>query len=141
MMKAAKNECSIIRCIIVIREQFMFGLHSLSILLFHFTRQIIIIYFYTISFSLSIDENRCKFLVNVIIKSALPSNFPLLTSSELFDFFDEFLDIWLWDGEDSVLFFPKTSWQEYDVCVTVSIGWTVPVNWWKLWVSKIPKKD
>lgn len=56
----------------------------------------------------------------------LPSNFPLLTSSELFDFLDEFRDIWLWLGLLSVLFFSITSWQLYEVCCIVSMGWTLP---------------
>ena len=55
-----------------------------------------------------------------------PSNFPLLTSRELLDLRDELRDIWLWLGLLSVLFFSRTSWQLYDVCVTTSIGWTLP---------------
>lgn len=66
----------------------------------------------------------------------LPSNFPLLTSNELFDFLDEFLDIWLWLGLLSVLFFSITSWQLYDVCCIVNIGWTLP--WSPRWnIEKI----
>lgn len=53
---------------------------------------------------------------------------PLVTcSSELFDFLLELRDTceWLWLGEDSDdRCLSSTSWQEYDVCVTVSIGCT-----------------
>lgn len=71
-----------------------------------------------------ISDNRRS---NAIV--SLPSSlFPLFTRTELLDFFDEFLDIWLWDGEESVLFLPSTSWHEYDVWVTVNIGWTVPIT-------------
>lgn len=63
----------------------------------------------------------------VNIKLDLPSNFPLLMRSELFDFLDEFRDIWLWLGLLSVLFFSITSWQLYDVCCCiVNMGWTLP---------------
>lgn len=55
----------------------------------------------------------------VNIKLDLPSNFPLLMRSELFDFLDEFRDIWLWLGLLSVLFFSITSWQLYDVCCCI----------------------
>lgn len=69
----------------------------------------------------------CK-LVHIVvnIQLHLPSNFPLLTSNELFDFLDEFRDIWLWLGLLSVLFFSITSWQLYEVCCIVNIGWTLP---------------
>lgn len=60
----------------------------------------------------------------------LPSNFPLLTRRELFDFLDELRDIWLWLGLLSVLFFSSTSWQLYDVWVTVNIGYTLPESVW-----------
>ena len=41
-----------------------------------------------------------------------PSSFPLVTRRELLDFREEFLDTWLWLGEESVLFLSTTSWQE-----------------------------
>lgn len=69
----------------------------------------------------------------------LPSNFPLLTRRELFDFLDELRDIWLWLGLLSVLFFSSTSWQLYDVWVTVNIGCTLPEP--SMWLRETQEKQ
>lgn len=69
----------------------------------------------------------------------LPSNFPLLTRRELFDFLDELRDIWLWLGLLSVLFFSSTSWQLYDVWVTVNIGCTLPES--SMWLRETQEKQ
>ena len=64
--------------------------------------------------------SRSKLVDGIVnIKLDLPSNFPLLMRSELFDFLDEFRDIWLWLGLLSVLFFSITSWRLYDVCCCI----------------------
>lgn len=69
----------------------------------------------------------------------VPSNFPLLTRRELFDFLDELRDIWLWLGLLSVLFFSNTSWQLYDVWVTVNIGCTLPES--SVWLRETQGKQ
>lgn len=73
-----------------------------------------------VAFQIWDDVYRSKLVDSIVnIKLDLPSNFPLLMRRELFDFLDEFRDIWLWLGLLSVLFFSITSWQLYDVCCCI----------------------